>query len=616
MNADLIWSDVLAWSLQVGLLVALGAAIPALFRIRAPRGRLLFWQILLAACIALPWVRGWKQEVVAGAVEQVRLLAPAGPAAGDPVAPYTIPFTAIALWAIAAGMAIRFGNLAIGLLRLQSYRRRGGPLAQEFRIPGIPRHVEIMISNDVAGPVTFGWRKPAILLPTRFPSLSAAMREAILCHELVHVERRDWLSMLVEELLRAVLWFHPAVWWVIGEIHLAREQAVDESVLETTQAREPYMDALLAMAGVAPAPGADLAPAPMFLRRRHLKKRLVAIVKEVRMKRVSPTRLACVMGAAMMTVLAAGWMVTGIFPLAAAPRYASDGPGVTVSTAAARLLHRAPVPYPEEALVKGIEGTVVAQLRLNSDGEVADAAILSGPQELRKAVLESVLAWHFEKSEAASPHTISVTFVKPAKPAPAARLASTVPQPRPSSALKIRRIVIDDLPDAMRSSLRSTLPVHEGEDLTPAGYAAVAGTARSFDSHLQVSVRRNADKTFNMFIDLPVTTLAANASPAQDAGASDVLQVGKDVTPPTLISKVEPQYTDQARAAKYQGTVLLSTVIGLDGRATNFKVIKSLGMGLDENAIQAVQQWRFRPGMKAGLPVKVQAQIEVNFRTL
>ena len=54
MKAELIWSDVLAYSLQVGLLVGIGAAIPALFRIRAPRARLLFWQILLAACIALP----------------------------------------------------------------------------------------------------------------------------------------------------------------------------------------------------------------------------------------------------------------------------------------------------------------------------------------------------------------------------------------------------------------------------------------------------------------------------------------------------------------------------------------------------------------------------------
>jgi hypothetical protein len=105
MKAELIWSDVLAWSLQVGLLVGIGAAIPALFRIRAPRARLLFWQILLVACIAMPWVRGWKQEVVAGAVQQVRFLADVGPLTGAPLAPRTIPFTAIALWAVSRASA-------------------------------------------------------------------------------------------------------------------------------------------------------------------------------------------------------------------------------------------------------------------------------------------------------------------------------------------------------------------------------------------------------------------------------------------------------------------------------------------------------------------------------
>lgn len=615
MKAELIWSDVLAYSLQVGLLVGIGAAIPALFRIRAPRARLLFWQILLAACIALPWVRGWKQEVVAGAVQQIRVLADVAPATGAPVAPRTIPFTAIALWAIGAGIAIRLGNLAVGLARLRAYRRRAQLLAPEFRIPGIPRHVEIMISNDVAGPVTFGWREPAILLPARFPSLSAPMREAILCHELIHVERRDWLSTVAEELFRAVLWFHPAVWWVIGEIHLAREQAVDESVLETTQAREPYMDALLTMAGVAPAPTADLAPAPMFLRKRHLKKRLVAIVKEVRMKRVSGMRLACLTGAAMMTVVAAGWVVTGIFPLAAAPRYANDGAGVTVNTAASHLLHRAPVPYPDEARVKGIEGTVVAQLRLNADGEVADAAILSGPQELRKAVLESVLAWHFEKSDGGSPRTVSVQFAKPASlaQAPPPPPPAVAAQP-PAAAVKIRHIIINGLPDEMRDALRSTLPVHEGDDWSPAALSAINQTARGFDSHLQSSVQRDVQGQFDIVIGLPATMEVA-ATP-QNPDESDVMHVGNGVMAPELVSKVEPQYTEQARAAKYRGSVLLSIVVGTDGRATDFKVIKSLGMGLDENAIEAVQQWQFRPGMKAGVPVKVQAQIEVNFRTL
>jgi TonB family protein len=92
--------------------------------------------------------------------------------------------------------------------------------------------------------------------------------------------------------------------------------------------------------------------------------------------------------------------------------------------------------------------------------------------------------------------------------------------------------------------------------------------------------------------------------------------VGGGVSAPVLISKVEPQYTEEARQAKLNGTVFLYVEVGPDGMAHNIKVQRPLGMGLDEKAIEAVQQWRFRPGMKDGKPVTVAATIEVNFRHL
>jgi protein TonB len=68
------------------------------------------------------------------------------------------------------------------------------------------------------------------------------------------------------------------------------------------------------------------------------------------------------------------------------------------------------------------------------------------------------------------------------------------------------------------------------------------------------------------------------------------------------------------RAAKYQGTVLLYIEIDPNGNATNIKVQRSLGLGLDEKAVEAVSKWKFKPGMKDGAPVTVAATIEVNFR--
>jgi len=95
-----------------------------------------------------------------------------------------------------------------------------------------------------------------------------------------------------------------------------------------------------------------------------------------------------------------------------------------------------------------------------------------------------------------------------------------------------------------------------------------------------------------------------------------VYRVGGGVTSPQLLYKKEPEYSEEARKAKYQGTVLLYVEVDSSGRATNIKVQRSLGLGLDEKAIEAVRQWKFKPGYKDGKPVTVAATIEVNFRLL
>jgi protein TonB len=95
-----------------------------------------------------------------------------------------------------------------------------------------------------------------------------------------------------------------------------------------------------------------------------------------------------------------------------------------------------------------------------------------------------------------------------------------------------------------------------------------------------------------------------------------IYRVGGGVSSPSLIFKVEPEYSEEARKAKYQGTVLLYVEVDPSGRATNIKVARSLGLGLDEKAIEAVRKWKFKPGYKDGRPVTVAATIEVNFRLL
>ncbi len=93
-----------------------------------------------------------------------------------------------------------------------------------------------------------------------------------------------------------------------------------------------------------------------------------------------------------------------------------------------------------------------------------------------------------------------------------------------------------------------------------------------------------------------------------------VYRVGGGVAAPRLIYGPDPDYSEEARKVKYQGTVVLWLIVGPDGRPHDIRVHRSLGMGLDEKAIEAIRRWRFEPARKDGVPVAVQVNVEVNFR--
>ena len=109
----------------------------------------------------------------------------------------------------------------------------------------------------------------------------------------------------------------------------------------------------------------------------------------------------------------------------------------------------------------------------------------------------------------------------------------------------------------------------------------------------------------------------AGLGPGSGGGfGGGAFRVGGGVSQPSVIYKVDPEYSEEARKAKYSGTVLLQLVVDVDGRAKAIKVVKGVGLGLDERAIEAVQKWKFLPGKKNGQPVPVYATVEVNFRLL
>ena len=517
MNWHLLFDNFVAYSLQIGLLVGVAAVIPAVLRLRQPGAKLLYWQILLATCVLLP-LQPWKQAAgggtgqVTAVVTSVRTV-PSTPAMHLP------PRSEMVLLVVLLGVAIRLVWLAAGFWKLRRYRRHSVPLDPA---PTWSVEASLRVSHDIAAPVTFGWRKPVVLLPANFPALDAAVQEAILCHEIMHVRRHDWLFTVVEEAIRAIFWFHPAIWWLLGEIGLAREQEVDRLAIEITKQREEYMDALLAIAGASAQ--LDLAPAPLFLRKRHLKHRVILIVQEARM---SKARVISTLSTGFAAVAAACWLAAGSFPLTAQAQAVNDAAGVSVFMNGAQVLHRTPVRYPARALRDGVQGMVTVEVKLDSSGNVSDAHVLSGPEELRAATLQSVLDWHFTHDAAGGVRDIQVSFEVPKMngvvqgevvgvpagvtggiiggvPSEAPRgvsggVTGGVAGVRATSSIDIIARVPSSVPthihgirvmglsDESRAALVATLPVHEGDELTPDAMAKTSQAVQAFDEHLKIA---------------------------------------------------------------------------------------------------------------------------------
>ncbi len=115
------------------------------------------------------------------------------------------------------------------------------------------------------------------------------------------------------------------------------------------------------------------------------------------------------------------------------------------------------------------------------------------------------------------------------------------------------------------------------------------------------------------------TGTGTGVGPGRGAGAGPgagggIYMVGGSVSAPRVLYDPDPEFSEEARKAKFQGTVILWLVVGPDGKARDIRVARSLGMGLDERAIAAVRTWRFEPARMNGTPVAVQINVSVNFQ--
>jgi bla regulator protein BlaR1 len=297
----------LTYSAQVLILVAAAALAAMGVRLSLPAARLHYWRAVVVLCLLLPVVPDLRTGGPAATVTFEA--AAAAPAVVTRAESWVASSAGSLPWIAAAGVALRLLWLGLGAIRLRQLRHRSRPAPLTVDLAELCRAIApaavVRTTTDLAQPVAFGWRHPIVLLPPHFETLSADAQQAVLCHELLHVRRRDWLGIVGEELLRAIFWFHPAMWWALEQVHLSREQVVDQLVMARTTARRAYMEALLQFAN---APN-TARPAIAFLRRRHLASRLRQLSKEPHMTRVRLVSallvLLLVVGGTAATVLSA-----------------------------------------------------------------------------------------------------------------------------------------------------------------------------------------------------------------------------------------------------------------------------------------------------------------------
>lgn len=348
------------------------------------------------------------------------------------------------------------------------------------------------------------------------------------------------------------------------------------------------------------------------------------ILTGMALKEVGMSKIRLALAGAVCVLAAACWIMLGAVSLTA--QTAPDGAGVAVDLGASAVMHRTGISYPAAALAKPVEGTVVAEVTLDGGGNVTDAHVVSGPDELRKVVLQAVLQWHFTRESANGTRQVSITFQAP-RPNGGPVLSGTFTSapvgiaggvqggivggigPSPPSAIRtitLKSIEVYGLPDQARAELLRSLPAHAGDTLTSETLSKIQAAARQFDEHLGMQLVGSTNGELEVAIVAPGAAVPRRPSVGAPATSST------NQPEPPLIRKVAPVYPPLAKQARIQGVVVMNAVLAKDGTVQNLTVVSGHAL-LVQAALDAVRQWVYQPTMVNGQPVEVSTRINVNF---
>lgn len=591
--------NALSWLAQTTVVIAAGLLVLWTVRIDAPATRYAALRLLLLFCLLLPAVQPRLPVVPASfaAVEPVAEGLSAGRAAGSAglqVAPRGpegastagVPVDAVLLL-IAFGIIVRLSWIVAGVVRLRALRRAGeiapsGGEHDELQAL-IGARAAIRYVPYLGQPVTFGFRRPVVLLPERLRHLPPPIQRAVAAHELWHVRRRDWMWTVAEETVRAALWFHPAMWVLLSRIQASREEVVDELSVLTTGSRKNYLDALLTFADERP-----LFAAAAFARRRHLVRRMLLISKESVM---SSRRIVASCLGLIAAVTAAGWYSVLAFPLI-------DGQAPP----------RDPVRPPSE-------------IRAAAERAEREAALKD--RIAREATKESYLLltqYSWERAFRDTSLTDSQKSEYVAQGIEAADFALAL-DPDYVEALVYKNLLLRMKAQATADLVENRRLGAEADRLRNRALELRNAQSTEQRRNMEAKIYDAATSGAQLPPPPPPPPPAAAAMPPPPPPpppplgferVDGLVPVRADgtVPPPSKVRDVRPEYPPIAKAAGVQGVVIVEVLIDAAGRVRDARVLNSIPL-LDKAALDAVRQWEFTPTVIDGeaSPVIVTATV-------
>jgi TonB family protein len=654
--------------------LVLGAAWLVAFALRgrSAAARHLVWTSAAAALLALPLLSIALPSLRLGAgggllpnlglVFHATSTAGAGAAAPTPAAaagaskPAAIRAAQFRDWKIwdwkmwlmliwAAGVAIFLAQMLVACAAMRRVRGRAVPSPDRDRVRvlaealGIQHEVEVLETAPGGMPMTFGIFRPAIFMPTDAETWTDDRRQMVWLHELAHVRRGDAATHLMARVALSLYWWNPLAWAAWREFLKERERAADDLVLSSGAAATDYAGHLLEVARTMQTAQPIAWAAVAMARPSQLEGRLMAIL-DGRRNRRQPGRLAAVLAAtvALAVVLPLAALQSQDEPALQTPRFrTANAPEVDATIQAAmgqknhQMLEQAAAAF--EKLRKYDEAQ---QLR---EAALAIREQVSGSQSVDYAVgltnlgdlarkrgkladgdpfYSKAVAAVGDRAETAQALLYlsqgafrTQEFDKAMEYAQRARNVA-----RPGAETGKVMTWMGQIRENQEGGAADAESLYTGAlSQDPPNSSEAALAMEIYARFLRGQDRTGEAEVMDARAAKVRKALVAEVS-VNIKGASQTYRVGDGITAPKLLKKLEPAYTEEARAAKIAGTVLLQIVIDPNGLATDIQLVKGVGFGLDEKAVEAIAQWQFQPGMKNGVPVPVQAQIEVNFRLM